>query len=155
MESTEAALRQIEIDHISASEAKMALTSLQAVTAQRDTLCRELARLKEEMNVLSNAKRQSDLLLVAAKHDLDELRKRDVIVSRENLKVLQSAKSSAANFQEENSNLKSRNLKLEQEVRNYSDDILTLKKENFKLLEDLSAVQGNFMSNLRISSICY
>ena len=143
MNSTENALRQIELDHLNASEAKSAIASLQAVTAQRDTLSRELARVKDEMNELSNSKRQSDLFLIAAKHELDELHNRDAMVSRENLKVLQSARSSVDHLKQENSDLKSQKILLEQEMRRYTDEIVKLKQHNMKLSDDLSSVQGD------------
>jgi hypothetical protein len=140
--STEAALRQIEEDHARAFEAKSVVASLQAVTAQRDMLCRELSRTKEEIVRLTQTKRESDLLLVATRHELDEFRKRDAIISKENLKVLQAARDSEAHFRDHNSDLKVQNDRLKNDLKKLTEQSRLLHEQNSLLIKDLTSMTG-------------
>ena len=135
-------LKAIELDHLRATEKKSGLDSLHAVTAQRDTLCRELSRMKEELHNISEAKRRSDLLLIAAQHEQEEFRKRDTVIARENLKVLQVARNSAVSFEQENSELKSQIVSLKFEKQKLLEQIDKLNQQNSLLSHNLASATG-------------
>jgi chromosome segregation ATPase len=152
--STEAALRQIEDDHAKAHEAKSVFASLQAVTAQRDTLCRELSRLKEELSRLTQTKRESDLLLVATQHELDEFRQKDAIISKENLRVLQAARDSEAHVRDHNTDLKAQNDRLKNDLKKFAEQTRLLHEQNSLLTNDLASMTGELGSySIRTGSL--
>lgn len=145
--STEEALRQIEEDHAKANEAKSVIASLHAVTAQRDTLCRELSRLKEEVSRSTQTKRESELLLVATRHELDEFRKKDTIIAKENLRVLQAARDSEARFRDQNSDLKAQNDRLKNDLKKLAEQSRLQHEKNSLLVKDLASMTGKIISD--------